>query len=54
MIQTNADRIRALTDVELAKYLAWLEDEQACFQWEMYDNEERISQWVDWLKEGGL
>lgn len=48
--QTNADRIRAMTDEELAKYLAWLEDPQACYEWELYGNMENISAWFDWLK----
>lgn len=48
--QTNADHIRSMTDEELAKYLAWLEDEQACYQWEIYGDTDRISEWRDWLK----
>lgn len=50
-IITNAARIRSMTDEELAKYLAWLEDEQACYQWEMYGDVVRITEWLDWLKE---
>ena len=48
---TNADRIRSMSDEKLAKYCAWLEDPQACYIWEDYDNQDCISQWIDWLKE---
>ena len=48
---TNADRIRNMSDEKLAKYCAWLEDPQACYIWEDYDNQDCISQWLDWLKE---
>lgn len=48
---TNAVRIRSLSDEELAKYLAWLEDEQACYQWEMYGDVDRITEWLEWLRE---
>ena len=48
---TNADRIRSMTDEELAKYLAWLEDPQACYEWELYGNTEIISDWLEWLKQ---
>ena len=50
-IKTNADRIRSMTDEELAKYLAWLEDVEACYQWEMYDDADRITEWLEWLKQ---
>ena len=49
--QTNADRIRAMTDEKLAKYLAWLEDPQACYVWELYENKEIIDDWLEWLKQ---
>jgi hypothetical protein len=52
--QTNADRIRAMTDEELAKYLAWLEDPQACYVWELYGDTDRITEWLDWLKEEAI
>jgi hypothetical protein len=48
---TNADKIRAMTDDDLAKYLAWLEDPQACYVWELYGDTDRITEWLDWLKE---
>ena len=48
---TNADRIRAMTDEELAKYLAWMEDVEACYEWELYGDADRITEWLDWLKE---
>lgn len=48
---TNADKIRAMTDEELAKYLAWLEDEQACYECELYGDVNRITEWLNWLKE---
>lgn len=38
--RTNADRIRAMTDEELAKYLAWLVDKQTC-----------SPEWLIWLKD---
>jgi hypothetical protein len=38
--QTNADRIRAMTDEELAKYLAWLVDKQTC-----------SPEWLIWMKD---
>ena len=38
--QTNADRIRNMTDEELAKYLAWLVDKQTC-----------SPEWLIWLKQ---
>lgn len=38
--KTNADRIRAMTDEELAKYLAWLVDKQTC-----------SPEWLIWLKD---
>lgn len=37
---TNADRIRSMTDEELAKYFAWLVDKQTC-----------SPEWLIWLKE---
>lgn len=37
---TNADRIRSMTDEELAKYLAWLVDKQTC-----------SPEWLIWLKD---
>lgn len=46
----NSDLIRSMTDEELAKYLAWLEDEQACYEWELYGDAYRITEWLDWLK----
>lgn len=46
---TNADRIRAMTDGELAKYLAWLEDDTACYEEELYGEADRINEWLDWL-----
>lgn len=48
---TNADRIRSMTDEQLAKYLAWLEDPQSCYVWELYGNTENISGWFEWLKQ---
>lgn len=50
LIPTNADLIRAMTDEKLAKYLAWLEDPQACYVWELYENTKNISDWLEWLK----
>lgn len=47
---TNADRIRAMSDEELAKYIAWLEDEQSCCKLELYDDVDRIAEVLDWLK----
>ena len=41
--QTNADRIRAMTDEELARQLAFLEDFN-------YD-EPRVLEWLDWLRQ---
>lgn len=38
--KTNADRIRAMSDEELAKYLAWLVDKQTC-----------STEWLIWLKD---
>ena len=38
--KTNADRIRSMTDEELAKYLAWLVDKQTC-----------SPEWLIWLKD---
>ena len=49
--QTNADRIRSMSDEELAKYLAWLEDTEACYEWELYGDKDRINEWHEWLKE---
>ena len=49
--QTNADRIRSMTDENLAKYLAWLEDPQSCYVWELYENAETINDWLEWLKQ---
>ena len=37
---SNADRIRSMTDEELAKYLAWLVDKQTC-----------STEWLIWLKD---
>ena len=48
---TNGDRIRKMTDENLAKYLAWLEDPQSCYVWELYENTEIISEWLEWLKQ---
>ena len=50
-IKTNADRIRSMTDEELAKYLAWLEDDEfppRC-EWEMYGDTIQINAWLEWL-----
>ena len=44
--QTNADRIRAMTDEELARQLAFLEDFN-------YD-EPRVLEWLDWLKQEAM
>ena len=48
--KTNADRIRSMTDENLAKYLAWLEDPQSCYVWELYGNTKNMSDWLEWLK----
>ena len=44
--QTNADRIRSMTDEELARQLAFLEDFN-------YD-EPRVLEWLDWLKQEAM
>lgn len=51
--QTNADRIRSMTDEELAKYLAWLVDDKfpSCCEWEMYGDTIQINAWLEWLGE---
>ena len=43
--KTNADRIRAMTDEELARYLYTKTCEDA------YPQFENIPEWLDWLKE---
>lgn len=48
--KTNADKIRTMTDEDLAKYLAWLADEQACYGWKLYDDTDRITKCLDFLK----
>lgn len=51
--QTNADRIRSMTDEELAKYFAWLVDDEfpRCCEWEMYGDTTQINAWLEWLEE---
>ena len=45
--QTNADRIRAMTDEELAE---WLSRHLAVRQ-EYENNRKRTTAWLDWLKQ---
>ena len=51
--KTNADRIRSMTDEELAKYLAWLVDDEfpPCCEWEMYGDTIQINAWLEWLED---
>lgn len=48
---TNADRIRAMSDEKLAKYLAWLQDDEAEYPLILYGNEEKIADELEWLKQ---
>ena len=54
--QTNADRIRAMTDEELAEYLCKTLREAATLiypntHYSMADIEELNKDWLDWLKQ---
>ena len=44
--QTNADRIRAMTDEELANFLGEVETESYC------GKHRGVLGWIDWLKQG--
>lgn len=48
--KTNADRIRAMSDVELADFLVTIVQERFCAF--VYVGEEVIDGWLDWLKKG--
>ena len=57
--KTNADRIRAMTDEELAVFLYGLVNEFGCMNHDCLDfnyckvhsGEHRYDGWLDWLKE---
>lgn len=51
--QSNADRFRSMTDEELAKYFAWLVDDEfpPCCEWEMYGDTIQINAWLEWLED---
>lgn len=49
---TNADRIRSMTDEELAEWLAKYERNTVCPNFGAHDCQESCEQcWLDWLKQ---